>query len=127
MSNGINVNGLDEVMDLFEELEITTSESKEILNKTCGNLTEKLKSYIKGNVYRFGGTLEGVRGKISTYQGDCSYKISIVNRDILYVHYGSRKVTEYIGFFDDFIDNNKDELVDDIEKELNNILSKKGV
>ena len=127
MSDGIRVNGLDEVIETFEKLELKDNEVKWILIETCGDLTLKLKEYIKNNVYRQGQTLKGVKGRLTTYQGDRSYKISITNKDILYIDYGSRKNSKYINFFEDFIDDHTDELVKDIEESIIDNLTKKGV
>lgn len=123
----VKINGLDEVMETFEKLELKDNEVKWILVETCGDLTLKLKEYIKNNVYRQGQTLKGVKGRLTTYQGDRSYKISITNKDILYIDYGSRKNSKYINFFEDFIDDHTDELVKDIEEAIIDNLTKKGV
>ena len=123
----VKINGLDEVIETFEKLELKDNEVKWILIETCGDLTLKLKEYIKNNVYRQGQTLKGVKGRLTTYQGDRSYKISITNKDILYIDYGSRKNSKYINFFEDFIDNHTDELVKDIEEAIIDTLNKKGV
>lgn len=127
MSDGIRINGLDEVMETFEKLELKDNEVKWILVETCGDLTLKLKEYIKNNVYRQGATLKGVKGRLTTYQGDKHYKISITNADILYIDYGSRKNSKYINFFENFIDEHTDELVKDIEEAIIDTLNKKGV
>ena len=123
----VKINGLDEVIETFEMLELKDNEVKWILIETCGDLTLKLKEYIKNNVYRQGQTLKGVKGRLTTYQGDRSYKISITNKDILYIDYGSRKNSKYINFFEDFIDDHTDELVKDIEEAIIDNLTKKGV
>ena len=123
----VKINGLDEVIETFEKLELKDNEVKWILIETCGDLTLKLKEYIKNNVYRQGQTLKGVKGRLTTYQGDRSYKISITNKDILYIDYGSRKNSKYINFFEDFIDDHTDELVKDIEEAIIDNLTKKGV
>ena len=125
--NGVRITGLDEVIETLEKLELEDNEVKWILIETCGNLTLKLKEYIKNNVYRQGQTLKGVKGRLTTYQGDRTYKISITNKDILYIDYGSRKNSEYINFFENFIDDHTDELVKNIEEEINKIFDKKGV
>lgn len=95
--NGVRITGLDEVIKTLEKLELEDNEVKWILLETCGNLTLKLKEYIKNNVYRQGQTLKGVKGRLTTYRGDRTYKISVINKDILYIEYGSRKNSEYIG------------------------------
>lgn len=127
MSDGIKITGLDEVMETFEKLELEDNEVKWILIESCGNLTMKLKEYIKSNVYRQGQTLKGVKGRLTTYQGDRTYKISITNKDILYIDYGSRKNSKYINFFENFIDDHTDELIKNIEEEINKTFDKKGV
>ena len=123
----VKINGLDEVIETFEKLELKDNEVKWILIETCGDLTLKLKEYIKNNVYRQGQTLKGVKGRLTTYRGDRSYKISITNKDILYIDYGSRKNSKYKNFFEDFIDDHTDELVKDIEEAIIDNLTKKGV
>lgn len=124
-SDGISVNGFDDMLKVFEDLEFTDRECKTVVNEAGGNLALKLKNYIKSNVYRVGGTLKGVKGRLTTYRGESSYKISIKNADILYIEYGSAKVTEYIGFFENFIDDNMSQLLQDIESEINKIIDKK--
>lgn len=126
-SDGITVNGFDDMLKAFEDLEFTDAEAKNVVREAGGNLALKLKAYIKNNVFRQGQTLKGVKGRLTTYKGESSYKISVSNKDILYINYGSVKVTEYVNFFENFIDDHMNELLTDIETEINKILEKKGV
>lgn len=127
MSDGITVNGFDDMLKAFEDLEFTDAEAKTVVREAGGNLALKLKAYIKSDVYRQGQTLKGVKGRLTTYKGESTYKISITNKDILYIEYGSVKSTNHIGFFSDFIDEHMNELLTDIETEINKIIEKKGV
>ena len=127
MSDGITVNGFDDMLKAFEDLEFTDAEAKTVVREAGGNLALKLKAYIKSDVYRQGQTLKGVKGRLTTYKGESSYKISVTNKDILYINYGSVKVTEYVNFFENFIDDHMDELLTDIETEISKIVEKKGV
>lgn len=127
MSNGISVHGFDDILTTLNDLEFTDAEVKEVVREAGGNLALKLKRYIKENVYRHGQTLKGVKGRITTYKGDLAYRLSINNKDILYIEYGSAKVTEYIGFFSNFIDDNMDDLLKDVENQIEKIVDRKGV
>ena len=127
MSNGISIHGFDDILTTLDDLKFTDAEAKEVIREAGGNLALKLKRYIKENVYRNGQTLAGVKGRITTYKGGLAYRLSINNRDILYIEYGSVKVTEYIGFFSNFIDDNMDDLLKDVENQIEKIVDKKGV
>lgn len=127
MSNGISIHGFDDILTTLDNLEFTEAEVKEVIREAGGNLALKLKRYIKENVYRHGQTLSGVKGRITTYKGNMAYRLSITNKDILYIEYGSAKVTEYIGFFSNFIEDNMDDLLKDVEGQIEKIVDRKGV
>ncbi len=109
MSSDWDLSGLDELVDLCEEMDISDAKERKALN-VGGDIL--LKSAIENAPDLTGYTEKSIKKKITKNDdGDKCVKISVNAWDGVFSEYGSSKNKSHIGWFENSIDNNLDEAI----------------
>lgn len=108
MSNW-DLSGLDELVDLCDELDISDTKERKALN-VGGDIL--LKSALENAPNLTGYTEKSIKKKItSNDDGDKCVKISVNAWDAGFNEWGSSKNKSHIGFFENAIDDKLDEAI----------------
>lgn len=117
MSDGISITGLDELIKMCEDMEISEQKQRKALN-IAGNIILEATQENAPDVS--GYTKDSIKKKVSSKNNEVTCEIASTAWDSVFTEYGSSKNKKYIGWFSNSVESSMEEAINAMKEVILN-------